>query len=57
MTRAIERRNERELLQEVLRDLKDLPEGLPQRFAELLDRKDVDRAEAIRKLFEEFGRE
>ena len=57
----MQRRNERELLQEVLRDLKDAPAGLAQRFAEILDPQDdpkaVDRSEAIRKLFEELARE
>jgi hypothetical protein len=51
------RPNEREFLQEVLRDLADLPEGFARRFLELFDGKDPDRAEAIRRLFEDFGRE
>lgn len=51
------RPNEREFIQEVLRDLKDVPAELAARFAEILDRTDVDRAEAIRKLFEDSARE
>jgi len=51
------RPNEREFLREVLRDLDALPPGLADRLAEIVERKAADRAEAIRKLFEEFARE
>ena len=51
------RPNEREFLAEVLGELPDLPQGLPERFVELLDKDDKDRASAIRALFEEYSRE
>jgi hypothetical protein len=53
----MQRPNEREFLREVLRDMDALPEGLADRLVEVVDRKAVDRAEAIRKLFEELARE
>ncbi len=49
------RPNEREFLQQVLETLKDPPPGLAQRFTEILGRKDIDRAQAIRQLFEELA--
>ena len=49
------RPNEREFLQQVLETLKDPPPGLAQRFSEILGGKDVDRAQAIRQLFEDLG--
>jgi len=48
------RPNEREFLQQVLQTLKELPPGLAQRFTEILGRKDVDRPQAIRQLFEDL---
>ncbi len=49
------RPSEREFLQQVLEVLKDLPPGLAERLAEILGRKDVDRAQAIRQLFEDLA--
>ena len=51
----MQRPNEREFLQAVLREVEGLPEGLGGRLMELVDA-GADRAEAIRKLFEELGR-
>lgn len=51
----MQRPNEREFLQQVLRELTDLPPALAERFGEVLERKEGDRAEAIRKLFEELA--
>ena len=48
------RPSEREFLQQVLETLKDLPPGFAQRFTEILGMKDIDRASAIRKLFEDL---
>ena len=53
----MQRPNEREFLQQVLGEIDDLPEGLADRFVEVFDRKAGDRADAIRKLFEDFARE
>jgi hypothetical protein len=52
----MQRPSEREFLQAVLRDLEDLPPALTERLAALVDARGGDRAEAIRKLFEELGR-
>jgi len=46
-----------EFLLKVLEALEDLPPAFAQRFAEVLKRTDVDRSQAIRKLFEDFARE
>jgi hypothetical protein len=54
--RPMQRPNEREFLQEVLKEIEDLPLGLADRLLEVFDRQAGDRAEALRKLFEEFGR-
>jgi len=53
----MDRPNEREFLLQVLREIDDLPEGLADRFVEVVDRKAGDRAEALRKLFEDCARE
>jgi hypothetical protein len=50
------RPNEKEFLQEVLRGVEDLPQELAQRLLEAIEGKGLDRAEVIRKLFEDFGR-
>jgi hypothetical protein len=53
----MQRPNEREFLQQVLGEIDDLPEGLAERLVEVLDRTAGDRAEALRKLFEDCARE
>jgi hypothetical protein len=52
----MQRPNEREFLQAVLREIEGLPEDLAARLASLVDAPAEGRAEAIRKLFEELGR-
>jgi len=52
----VQRPNELEFLSEVLGEIEDLPEGFAERLAELVAGKPENRAEAIRKLFEELGR-
>ena len=52
----MQRPNEREFLQAVLRDIEGLPEGLAGRLVELVEAPAEARADAIRKLFEELGR-
>jgi hypothetical protein len=52
----MQRPNEREFLQAVLREIEGLPEDLGGRLIELVDAPAEGRAEAIRKLFEELGR-
>jgi hypothetical protein len=53
----MQRPGEREFLQEVLRELPDLPPGLAQRLVEACDLGALgDRAEALRKLFEDSTR-
>jgi DNA helicase HerA-like ATPase len=52
----MQRPNEREFLQAVLREVEGLPEDLGERLIELASAPAEDRAEAIRKLFEERGR-
>lgn len=52
----MQRPDERELLAQVLGELKDLPEGLGRRLAEALDGESADRADTLRKVFEEFAR-
>ena len=44
-----------EFLQALLESLGDLPPDFARRFAEVLKRDDPDRAQAIRKLFEDFA--
>jgi len=53
----MQRPNEREFLQQVLGEIDDLPAGLTERFLEILEDTAVDRADALRKLFEECTRE
>lgn len=53
----MQRLNEREFLQEVLRLAGDLPEGIGLRLAAVLDGPPEERADAIRRVFEDFGRE
>lgn len=50
------RPDERELLEEVLRQIADLPDGLARRLVEVLGSGPADRADALRKAFEEFAR-
>ena len=52
----MQRPNEREFLQAVLRDVEGLPEDLAGRLVELVEAPAEGRADAIRKLFEELGR-
>jgi hypothetical protein len=52
----MQRPNEREFLQAVLREVEGLPEDLSGRLIELVEAPAEGRAEAIRKLFEELGR-
>jgi hypothetical protein len=52
----MQRPDERELLGQVLSELKDLPEGLARRLTEALEGPSADRAEALRRVFEEFAR-
>jgi len=49
------RPSEREFLEQVLETLNDLPPGFAQRFVEILGKKDVDRAQAIRQLIEDLA--
>jgi hypothetical protein len=53
----VQRPNEREFLQAVLREIEDLPEGLADRLTEAAQRPEAERADALRRLFEEQGRE
>jgi hypothetical protein len=46
-----------EFLQALLEELEDLPPDFARRFEELLKNEHVDRAQAIRQLFEEFAGE
>ena len=52
----MQRPNEREFLQAVLREVEGLPQELGDRLVELVDAPAESRAETIRKLFEELGR-
>ena len=52
----MQRPNEREFLQAVLREVEGLPEDLSGRLVELVEAPAAERAEAIRRLFEELGR-
>jgi hypothetical protein len=49
------RPNAQEFLQALLETLEDLPPDFARRFEEVLNQKDVDRAQALRQLFEEFA--
>jgi hypothetical protein len=51
------RLDQREFLQEVLRQAGELPPGLGERLEKILDGTLEDRADAIRRLFEELARE
>ena len=44
-----------EFLQALLETLDDLPPDFARRFEELLKKEDVDRSQALRKLFEDFA--
>jgi hypothetical protein len=46
-----------EFLLALLESLEDLPPDFSRQFAELLKREDVDRSQAIRRLFEDFAGE
>ena len=50
----MQRPSEHEFLQAVLREVEGLPEGLAERLVEVLQAEEGDRAEAMRRLFEEF---
>ena len=52
----MQRPNEREFLQAVLREVEGLPEELGGRLMELVDAPATERADAMRRLFEELGR-
>jgi len=47
---------EREFLQGVLREIEDLPPALAQALIGAVETREGDRAEALRRLFEEAGR-
>ena len=49
------RPSEEEFLLTLLNAVKDLPPDFAQRLAEILKQQHVDRAEALRRLFEEFA--
>jgi hypothetical protein len=44
-----------EFLLKVLETLEDLPPDFARRFAEVLNKSEADRSQAIRKLFEDFA--
>ena len=46
-----------EFLQALLESLDDLPPDFARRFEEVVTKEDVDRAQAIRQLFEDFARD
>jgi hypothetical protein len=50
------RSDQREFLSRVLEKVEDLPEGLSERLLKLVDEAPEDRADAIRRLFEEQTR-
>jgi hypothetical protein len=52
----MQRPDERDFLQAVLRDIEGLPGQLAARLMELVDAPATERAEAMRRLFEELGR-
>jgi hypothetical protein len=52
----MQRPDERDFLQAVLRDIEGLPDELGARLMELVGAPATERAEAMRRLFEEFGR-
>jgi metal-responsive CopG/Arc/MetJ family transcriptional regulator len=49
--------NELEFLQALLETMDNLPPDFVQRFEEILKKKDADRSQAIRQLFEDFAGE
>jgi hypothetical protein len=51
------RPNAQEFLLKVLEALEDPPPDLARRLVEVLKKSDVDRSQAIRRLFEEFASE
>ena len=51
------RPNAQEFLLKVLEALKDPPPDLARRLVEVLKKSDVDRSQAIRRLFEDFASE
>jgi hypothetical protein len=53
--RIMQRPSAQEFLLTLLEALEDLPPDFSRRFADLLNKKDEDRAQAIRQLFEEFA--
>ena len=52
----MQRPDERDFLQAVLRDIEGLPDELGTRLMELVDAPATERAEAMRRVFEELGR-
>lgn len=52
----MQRPNAREFLQVVLQGIDDLPEGLAQRLLEAVEASLGDRAETLRRLFEDHAR-
>lgn len=53
--KAMHRPNAQEFLQALLETLDDLPPDFAHRFEEVLKQEHVDRAQALRQLFEEFA--
>ena len=53
----MQRPSAREFVQTLLETLEDVPPELVRRLEEVLERRDADRAQALRKLFEEFAGE
>ena len=51
------RSDQREFLSRVLEKVEDLPEGLSERLLKLLDDAPEERADALRRLFEEHARD
>ena len=51
----MQRPSAQEFLLTLLEALEDLPPDFSRRFADLLNKKDEDRAQAIRQLFDEFA--
>ena len=51
------RSDQREFLSQVLEKVEDLPKGLSEQLLKLVDESPEDRADAIRRLFEEHARD
>jgi hypothetical protein len=51
------RSDQREFLSKVLEKVEHLPEGLAERLLKLLDEAPEDRADALRRVFEEHSRD